>query len=714
MALQIKATTTWNNSKLSFDERARRIVSKMTLAEKALQMVHNAPAVPRLGITAYNWWNEGLHGVARAGRATVFPQAIGMAAAFNPRLMQRVAEIISDEARAKYNAAIRINNRSQYFGLTYWSPNINIFRDPRWGRGQETYGEDPYLTAQLGKAFVHGLQGENPNFLKVAATAKHYAVHSGPESSRHSFNAVVSPRDLRETYLRAFRALVQEAGVESVMGAYNRTNGEPCNGSPALLQKILREEWGFKGYVVSDCLAIQDFHAGHKVTGGPLESVALAVKSGCDLNCGELFKELVKAVNEGALTEADLDQALVRLFTIRFKLGMFDPPAKGPWAHLKPAIVDCAAHRAIALRTAQESLVLLKNNGVLPLRKDLHGLFVTGPTAMNQMALLGNYNGLATQMTTILEGIVGHVSIGTQVNWSAGVDLTGERAPDAGLLQSQGGVPEVGAIIACVGYTADLEGEEGSGAGDGDRHHYGLPGQQLALLKELKKLGRPLIVVVTGGSPVDLSWAQEHADAILFAWYPGQEGGNAVADVLFGDYNPAGRLPVTFPKSYSQLPPFENYAMRGRTYRFMEAEPLYRFGYGLSYTSFRYRKIALGQTYITPETPVTVKVEVTNTGNCSGDEVAQLYIRDAQASVPVPRHHLEGMLRFNLKAGQTRLLSFPITPEALASYDDAGRPVVEPGDFVITIGGGQPDDPAAGAVATTLRVKASPVVPPAV
>ncbi len=707
MASQNAAQTTWSNSKLPPEERARRIVAKMTIEEKALQMVHNAPALPRLGIQAYNWWNEGLHGVARAGLATVFPQAIGMAAAFNPRLMLRVAEIISDEARAKYNAALRINNRGQYFGLTCWAPNINIFRDPRWGRGQETYGEDPYLTAQLGKAFVHGLQGEDPRYLKVAATAKHYAVHSGPESLRHSFDAVVSPRDLRETYLRAFRTLVQEAGVEAVMGAYNRTNGEPCSGSPTLLQKILRDEWGFKGHVVSDCWAIKDFHAGHKATSGPLESAALAVKSGCDLNCGSLFHELTKAVHDGLLTETDLDRALVRLFTTRFKLGMFDAPTKGPWAHLKPSLVNCAAHRAIALRMAQESLVLLKNNGILPLRKDVRGLFVTGPTAMNQMALLGNYNGFSKQMTTILEGIISHVSAGTQVNWLPGVELTGELPPKAKALQYHGGQPEIGAIIACVGYTAELEGEEGAvaGSGDGDRHQYGLPGQQLALLKELKKTGRPLIVVVTGGSPIDLSWAQEHADAILFAWYPGEEGGNAVADALFGDYNPGGRLPVTFPKSYSQLPPFENYAMRGRSYRFMEEEPLYRFGYGLSYTSFRYRKIALGQTFIPADTPVTVKVEVTNTGNCAGDEVAQLYVRDAKSSVPVPRHHLEGLARFHLKPGQTRLLSFTLTPEALTSYDDQGKPFVEPGDFVITIGGGQPDDPAAGAVTTTLRVK---------
>jgi len=676
-------------------DRVEALLAKMTVEEKISQMVHTAPAIPRLGLPEYNWWNECLHGVARAGNATVFPQAIGMAAAFDDALLHKVGTAISDEARAKFNYAQKLGNRGQYFGLTFWTPNINLFRDPRWGRGQETYGECPYLTSRLGVALITGLQGDDPKYLKVAACAKHYAVHSGPEPIRHTFDAVVSQRDLRESYLPQFKAAVTEAKVESVMGAYNRTNGEACCASPTLLQKILRDEWGFAGHVVSDCGAIDDFHLHHKVTPDAPASAALAVKNGCDLNCGCTFCKLHDAVLLGLLTEEDINTALRRLFTTRFKLGLHDAPAKVPWAKLSPQVVGSPAHKQLARRMAQESIVLLKNTGVLPLRKNLRHLLVVGPNAMDQAALLGNYNGFAPQMQTVLEGIIEKVSAGTQVQWGKGCDLTGTRAPNTGEiagLTCYG--PPVDAVIAVLGYNAFLEGEEGCSEGDGDRHHYGLPGRQQEYLEALTKVGKPLILVVMAGSPVDLTWAQANCDAIVFAWYPGAQGGGAVADVLFGDYNPAGRLPITFPTSYAQVPAFESYAMQGRTYRFMKAEPLYRFGYGLSYTTFKYTGLKIRGRQ--------VSVDVKNTGQRAGDEVVQLYVSDVNASVPVPQRHLEGFRRIHLNSGQKKTVTFTLTDAALACYDDAGNPFIEPGDFAISVGGGQPSK---GTVTGTLRIK---------
>ncbi len=690
----------WLNTKLPAQQRAAALVAQMTLSEKVSQMVHTASAIERLGVPEYNWWNEALHGDARAGRATVFPQAMGMAASFDDALLHRVATAISDEARAKHHAALKLNNRGQYFGLTFWSPNINIFRDPRWGRGQETYGECPYLTARMGVAFIKGLQGDDPRYLKLAACAKHYAVHSGPEPDRHSFNAIVNQRDLRETYLPQFKAAVQEAKVESVMGAYNRTNGEPCCGSPTLLQKILREEWGFDGHVTSDCWAIKDFHQFHKVTSNGAESAAMAARHGCDLNCGCLFLELIDAVKQGLITEAELDRNLTRLLTTRFRLGMFDPESRVPWSKIKPSVVNCEAHRKLARRMAQESIVLLKNNGILPLKKDVRHLMVVGPNAMDTLVLLGNYNGFAPQMNTILAGIVEKVSAGTQVQWSKGCELAADRPINDGELKWLSSYnPPVDAIVAVMGYSAALEGEEGAleGGGNGDRMQYGLPGRQQEYLEALKKLGKPIILVVTGGSPIDLAWAKENCDAIVFAWYPGEQGGNAVADVLFGDYNPAGRLPITFPKSYEQIPAFGDYNMKGRTYRFMESEPLYRFGYGLSYTKFKYSKLRIRG--------YEVSVDVKNTGKMAGDEVVQLYVKDLEASVPVPIRHLEGFKRIHLKPGQVRTVTFSLSAEQLMCYDDAGQPFLEPGIFEINVGGGQPDDPASGAVRGVLEVK---------
>jgi beta-glucosidase len=697
------------DTRLPVAARVASLIAQMTLREKISQMLNAAPPIPRLGIPAHNWWNECLHGVARAGKATVFPQAIGMAAAFNPDLLFTVASAISDEARAKHHQAVRFGNYGIYFGLTFWTPNVNIFRDPRWGRGQETYGEDPYLTARMGVAFVKGLQGNHRNYLKLVATAKHFAVHSGPEKDRHVFNAVVSGRDFRETYLPAFQALVQEAGVQSVMGAYNRTYGEPCCGSALLLQKILREEWGFDGYVVSDCWALNDFHTHHKVTATPEETAALALKNGCDIECGQLYGALLAACQQGLVQEADIDRALQRLFTARFKLGMFDPAEQVPYAQIRPEVVNCGKHKKLARRMACESLVLLKNNGILPLGKELRNIAVVGPTAMNPVALLGNYTGFAPQMTSILEGILGKVAPGTQVAYHKGCEVTGGNPTRLNPKDGVDVLPakDIDVIIAAVGYTAELEGEEGCTEGDGDRGRYGLPGHQQQLIELLHQMGKPLILVVTAGSPVDLTWAAEHADAILLAWYPGEEGGNAVADVLFGDYNPAGRLPITFVKSYDQLPDFSDYNMAGRTYRFMQETPLYPFGYGLSYTTFAYSNLRLSRKVIGVDEAVTVSVDVRNSGKRDGDEVVQFYVSAQEASVPVPVRHLEGFKRVHLKAGAKTTVCFTLRPAQRVAYAEDGSALMEPGRYQVSVGGGQPGWTASRCREAVLRVRAS-------
>jgi beta-glucosidase len=698
----------WEEPDLPVEERVEALAAEMTLAEKVSQMLHPAEAVPRLGIPAYNWWNECLHGVARAGRATVFPQAIGMAASFDAPLMQRVGTAISDEARAKHHQALRQDNRGQYFGLTYWSPNINIFRDPRWGRGQETYGEDPHLMARMGVAFVKGLQGDDPRYLKLVATPKHYAVHSGREAERHHFDAVVSRRDLRETYLPAFKACVQEAGAYSVMGAYNRTLGEPCCASKLLLEDILRGEWGFEGYVVSDCGAINDIHANHRLTDGPAESAALAVGRGCDLNCGETYSWLLSAVEQGLISEEAVDVSLKRLLTARFRLGMFDPPERVPYAAVPPHVVACAEHCELALRMARECIVLLKNEGdLLPLSKDVRSVAVVGPNANSMDVLLGNYNGYPARYVTGLEGILGKVAAGTQVHLAGGCELCGTSRDGFDHAASIASWSDV--VVAFMGLSPSYEGEEGSAylsEANGDREQIGLPGVQEELLKRLHETGTPVVLVLMSGSAVAIPWAAENLPAILQAWYPGEQGGAAVADVLFGDYNPAGRLPVTFVRSLDQLPPFEDYEMaKGRTYRFMPEEPLYRFGYGLSYTTFAYFDLALQRDEVGPDEPVEVTVKVRNAGERAGDEVAQLYVSDVEASVPVPVRHLEGFRRVTLEPGEQQELAFTLTPEQLAAYGDDGTPFVEPGEFRISVGGGQPDDPTAGAVTAVLTVR---------
>ncbi len=686
--------------------RVDDLLARLTAAEKVAQMVHTAPAVPRLGIPAYNWWNECLHGVGRAGLATVFPQAIGMAASFDPPLLERVAWAISDEARAKYHQALRQDHRGWYFGLTFWSPNINIFRDPRWGRGQETYGEDPYLTARLGVAFVRGLQGSDGRYLKVVATPKHYAVHSGPEPERHHFDARVSQRDLHETYLPAFKACVQEAGAASVMGAYNRTNGEPCCASPTLLDGILRHTWGFAGYVVSDCGAIDDIHLRHGVTSSAAESAALAVRHGCDLNCGQTYEALLMALDDGLIAEAEIDACCRRLFTARFRLGMFDPDERVPYADIPASRVDCAEHRQLNLQMAHESIVLLKNEGsLLPLSRQLRSVAVIGPTAASVRVLLGNYNGFPSRPVTLFDGVVAAVSPGTQVTYAEGCSV---RADDRrGFAEALRVAEAAEVVIACFGYSPELEGEEGdvpASHGTGDRPAIGLPGMQEELLLSLQATGKPVVLVLTGGSPIAFPTVAARLPAILMAWYPGADGGTAVADLLFGAVSPSGRLPVTFVTSVDQLPPFGDYRMQGRTYRFLDQAPLFRFGYGLSYTTFTYEDLCIAPARATPEQPVDVSVRVRNTGPVAGDEVVQLYVADRVASVPVPRHHLEGVQRVHLQPGQARQLKFVLTPAQLAAYDDQGRPFVEPGEFVVAVGGGQPDDPVAGAVQQSLWI----------
>ncbi|PWH16935.1 MAG: glycosyl hydrolase [Anaerolineae bacterium] len=678
------------NPELSITDRVRDLISRLTLEEKVGLMSHPAHGIPRLGIPAYNYWSEALHGVARNGRATVFPQAIGMAATWDKDLIQQVASAIGDEGRAKYHAALKRNGYTdQYQGLTFWSPNINIFRDPRWGRGQETWGEDPFLTGEMGAAFVRGLQGDHPKYLKAAACAKHYAVHSGPERDRHHFNAIVSMRDLRETYLPAFKKLVTEAKVESVMGAYNRTLDEPCCASQLLLEDILRGEWGFQGHVVSDCGALNDFHANHKVTADAAESAALALKKGCDLGCDHVFNEIPEAIRRSLITEADVDRALERTLATRFKLGMFDPPECVPFASIGMEVVACEAHRQLAYRAAVESIVLLKNkNNILPIKPDARKIFVTGPTATSMEVLLGNYYGFNDQMVTFLEGITARLPEGMGMEYHPGALLKHPREVAQTWAPYMAQSADV--AIVCGGSSPFLEGEEGESLLsplNGDRESISLPEVQVNYIKELAAHGAKIVLVLTGGSPIALGEVEDLVDAILFVWYPGMEGGHAVASVLFGDAAPSGKLPVTFPKSLDQLPPFDDYRMAGRTYRYMTEEPLYPFGFGLSYTTFAYRDLQA-------ETPsrqgFRAWVTVENTGRVAADEVVQFYISALESRLPVPISRLIGFQRIHLRPGECRTVEIAVTPEMLMIYNEAGNPILEAGKFRLLAGGCSP------------------------
>lgn len=837
---------------LPMARRVDDLISRMTLEEKISQMGHSAQAIPRLQIPEYNWWNECLHGVARAGTATVFPQAIALAATWNTDLMRQIAEVTSTEARAKHHEYARQGDRDIYKGLTFWSPNINIFRDPRWGRGQETYGEDPYLTSRMGVAFVKGLQGDDPKYFKVIATPKHYAVHSGPEPERHTFDAVTNNRDLYDTYLPAFEACIKEAGAFSVMCAYNRYMGEACCGSPRLLQKILRENWGFQGYVVSDCGAIADIFEHHKISKTGAEAAALAVKSGTDLNCGSVYQSALReAVQQKLLPEEEINTAVRRLFMARFKLGMFDPPELVKYAGIPFEVNDSPEHRQLSLRAAQESIVLLKNeNNLLPLKQDLKRIAVIGPTANSYLMLLGNYHGTPSRYVTPLRGIQNKAGRTTEVVYANGCDLIeedkiihnlssenlsaggkpglqaeyfrstnlegepfftkidpidnanwiyGTRLPnlrkepkfsirwsgeftapetgdykftvtgddgyrlfldgkavienwaehDAAASKSNrlhlekgkayplrleffhnSGRPQLfvqwellnfdyfnqaielakraEVVIFAGGITAQLEGEEMrvdyEGFRGGDRTSLDLPNVQERLLKALHATGTPVVLVLSSGSALAVNWANENILAIIQLWYPGQEGGTALADVLFGDYNPAGRLPVTFYKSVEQLPPFADYNMKGRTYRYFEGEPLFPFGYGLSYTKFEYRNLSLPDEIKAGET-AKVSVEVHNTGKWAGDEVVQLYVKDLTASVPVPLRALQGFKRIHLKPGETQVVKFVLQPRQLARIDEKNQFVVEPGGFEIAVGGVLPGTAAATTGTLTKEIR---------
>jgi beta-glucosidase len=689
----------FRDSALAVEERVADLVERLSLAEKTAQMLHEAPAIPRLGIPAYNWWNEGLHGVARAGVATVFPQAIALAAMWSvPRLTQ-VAEAIADEARAKHHEYLRHGDHGMYKGLTLWSPNINIFRDPRWGRGHETYGECPHLTARYGVAFCTALQGQDSKYLKLVATPKHFAVHSGPEGLRHSFDAQVSAKDLRETYLPAFHACVTEARAYSVMSAYNRTNGEACSASVTLLQRILREEWGFQGYVVSDCWAIKDLHESHQLTVSFEESAALAVKAGCDLNCGCSYEHLPAACEQGLVSQAEIDVCVKRLFTARMRLGMFDPPELVPFAAIPYEVNDSDEHRSLALAAARDSIVLLKNDrGLLPLPKDIRSIAVIGPNAYEPSVLRANYFGIASELVTPLDGIRARVSKDTKVWYAPGCNLLGTETDGlarAGNLSEAVSMAErAAAVVLCLGLNAEIEGEQGDASNSeaaGDKLDLRLTGLQNALLETITALGKPTVLVVLSGSALDLSWADQHVGAIVQAFYPGQAGGTAIAEVLFGDVNPAGRLPVTFPRTTDDLPPFVDYSMKGRTYRYLEAEPLYPFGYGLSYTAFQYSELAVSSVRLAAGEELEVSVVVTNSGKRAGDEVVQLYVKDVESSCVVPHHDLRGFERISLAPRESRRVHFRLTPRDLSLIDERGQRLLEPGHFRISVGGSQPD-----------------------
>lgn len=849
---QSSASYPFMNSALDMDTRVADLVGRMTLEEKSEQMMNGAPAISRLGVPAYNWWSEGLHGVARAGLATVFPQAIGLAASWDEAMMFEVADAISDEARAKHHAFVARDKRFLYQGLTIWSPNINIFRDPRWGRGQETYGEDPFLTGKLAVQFIQGLQGKDDTYLKTIATVKHFAVHNGPEPERHVFDVDVPEKDLVETYLPQFEMGLKEGGAYSLMCAYNRFRGEAACASKELLQKILRDKWKFKGFVVSDCGAILDIHENHKITKTPEESAALAVKRGTELNCGKQYFALVNAVKQGLISEAEIDIAVSRLFMARFKMGMFDPAEKVSYQNIPYSVVDSPKHQQLALDAARKSMVLLKNaatkNGVkiLPLSKKLTNIAVIGPNSNQWLMLLGNYNGVPSAPITPLQGIKNAVASGTKVTFAQGSELAdglpmyypvpasalhtaknlpgltaeffdgdsvnakllyseimpnldvnwNDKAPRADMdddnftvrwsgtitpeltgnyqigvittcntnlyldgklvastpyhFRNEYGDPrlrksdpikliagkqykievtatesyadaqvqlvwaqpkpnlkaealaiakDADAIIMVMGLTARMEGEEMDiqvdGFRGGDRTKIALPKVQRDLIKDIEALGKPVVLVLLNGSALAINWANEHVDAIIEGWYPGQAGGQAIADVIFGDYNPAGRLPITFYKSVDDLPDFTDYNMTSQTYRFFKNEPLYPFGYGLSYSEFTYSKLYVPNNANMLK-PVTVSVTVTNTGEMAGEEVVQVYLANKhipalKRELPQVIRQLVGFKRIMLKQGESKQLKFVIPTSSFSQVLDNGDKRFLPGTFELSVGGGQPN-----------------------
>ena len=676
----------------SFSDTADSIISLLTIEEKASLMLSSSKSISKHEIQTYNWWNEALHGVARSGKATVFPQAIAMGATFDPDLIQKTADVISTEARAIHNIFINKGMRTEYTGLTFWSPNINIFRDPRWGRGHETYGEDPFLTGKIGRAFVNGLQGDHPKYLKVAAGAKHFAAHSGPESMRHSFNANVSIQDLNETYLPAFKELV-DSNVEIVMCAYNRLNEVPCCGNEFLLNSLLRENWGFKGHVVSDCGAIYDIKSNHNYTITDEESVAFSIMGGVDLNCGSLYNLIPDAIEQGLLTEKDVDKSLKRLLMTRLKLGILKKVNDNPFDELNENHINNKKHIDLARDVASKSIVLLKNkNNILPLSKEINKLFITGPNAANVNTMLGNYNGLSPNIVTPLEGIVNKVSNGTIVRFNEGVDLinNNERMEWPTSLAGSSDV-----TIAIMGISALIEGEAGDATSsdhNGDRYSISLHENQISYIKSLRKSAgnRPIVLVLKAGSAIDISEISNYVDAIIYAWYLGEQGGNAIADIIFGDVNPSGKLPITIPQSITHLPDYDNYSMDNRTYKFTNHKPMFPFGFGLSYSNFIYSDLSIKKNVLKSGDSLEVNFQIYNDSQWPGEEVFQVYSQDIEASFRTPNSSLIYFRRINLAAGEKKKINLTIGMDMIAPFNENGIKEIEPGLFRLFVGGSSP------------------------
>ena len=683
----------WFDETLPFEERADLLIEAMTLKEKVAQFLNETPAIPRLGVPEYNWWNESLHGIARNGKATIFPQGIAMGATFNPDLIQEMTTAISDEGRAKFKIAQAMNNKGLYAGLTFWSPNVNIFRDPRWGRGQETYGEDPFLTSKIGVAYVKGLQGNDSKYFKATACAKHFAVHSGPEELRHSFNASPSKLDLYETYLPAFEALVKEGNVQGVMGAYNAVYGDPSCSSEFLLDELLKKQWGFNGYIVSDCGALGDILKGHKKAKTVEEAVALAMNAGVNLNCGWVYQNIQSAIDQNLITEELVNERLKQLFLIRFKLGFFDKAESNPFNNVTSEVINSDEHKDLARKVAQQSIVLLKNkDNILPLDKNIKTLYITGPFSSSSNILMANYYGMSANLVTVLEGVTDKVSLGTSLNYRQGVLPFNKNLNPLNWAPKVAG--QVEATIVVVGISNEIEGEEVDAIASehkGDRKDLKLPQSQIDYIKELceHKKG-PIILVLGTGSPVSLEEVEPLVDAVVCMWYPGEQGGNAVADVLFGDVAPSGHLPITFPKNVEQLPAFDDYNMKGRTYKYMTKEPMYPFGFGLSYTFSEFSNITSNTKSVKEGNELNISVDVKNNGNKDFEEVVQAYLVPIDGPDYLPMYSLKGFERISLKAGETKKVDFRFNTEQLNQINLEGEKVWMKGTYKIIISNALP------------------------
>ena len=704
MTLSCIALSISGHSLEQLEQQAKEIIGQMTLQEKFSQMMNETPGIKRLGIEPYDWWNEGLHGVGRAGRATVFPQPIGLAATFHPALMEQIGDAIATEARAKYNIARKNHNYARYTGLTFWSPNVNIFRDPRWGRGMETWGEDPYLTGTMGSAFVRGMQGNDPVYLKVAACGKHFAVHSGPENTRHSANVEPSQRDLWETYLPAFRMLVQDAKVEIIMGAYNRVYKESATGSKYLLTDILRKKWGFKGHIVSDCDAVEDIWQGHKIAKTPAEACAIAIKAGLNIECGSTFKALRDALDQGLLTEADIDNALLPLMMTRLRLGIIKPDPACPYNETPLSEIGSQAHIDLARQAAIESMVLLKNDGVLPLKKDIHTLYITGAGAADAFWLMGNYFGISDRYCTYLQGIVSKVSDGTAVNYRPGVLESQPTRNAINWAVSEAAGAETSIIV--MGNNGNLEGEEGEAIDSerGDRDNIRIPESQMNYLRQIcnhKK--NKIVVVLTGGSPMDIREVCQMADAVVLAWYSGQEGGYALADLLFGDANFSGHLPVTFPADGDKLPAFDNYSMKGRTYKYMTDNILFPFGYGMNYGHVTYSNL---QVKANKKEGAKLSVTLQNDSNWEVNELVQVYVSAPGAGTTAPLQQLAAFQRVTVKPHSTIDVSFDVAPERMMTVGEDGESRLARGVYTFTVGNAAPSPRSAALGISSLTATA--------